>query len=94
MVWSKLFGLYVLRFSDVSHRLPTMRTAAASAKGCCYHNYLSYILFRCSSTHSEQQHGGAGLEGGFDDSAFKVEREVGAATGSTSWGNCIQDSIH
>ncbi len=43
---------------------------------------------------NDQRHGGAKLEGGLDDLAFERQRKVGAATGSTSGGNCIQDSVH
>ena len=39
---------------------------------------------------SVQRHGGAWLEGDFDDLVFKAQRKVGATTGSTGWGNCIQ----
>ena len=37
---------------------------------------------------------GARLEGRLDDLAFERQREVGAAAGSTGWGNGIQDSVH
>lgn len=43
---------------------------------------------------SDQRHRSSRREGGFDDLAFKVQRKVGAATGSTGWGNCIQNSVH
>ncbi len=42
---------------------------------------------------SDQRHGGARLERGFDNFAFELWREVGAATGSTGRGNDIQERI-
>ena len=40
---------------------------------------------------SDQRHGGARLEDGFNDLVCKAQRNVRETTG---WGNCIQDSAH